>query len=642
MNGDASPTQPSMIITDDVAPSPKLGFDAYSDTIVKIITKSHPKFSIGIYGEWGTGKTTLMKVVENKLNSIGEEYVLVWDELLQKNGEFNKFKTFLKDKYKVANWIDNSEFKSENGRTLSLNDTNKTRITDYRGTWVDKSNHSLILQLNDKKDTASMTMDGDLIRDFVVKKESKNLKLYLQRNEILTVWFNAWRYEREDQFAIIALVKTIGFAMSKHPIYKELKPILLNAVKIIGKGFLSEIAAKYIGEKGVEEFKTQLLPKMEFLSELDKDTIYFDAINRVENEMRKILDENPSTRVVVFIDDLDRCSPTKALEVFESIKVFLGLDGFVYVVGLSHLTIAKLITAAYEKSEVKGEDYIKKIIQIPIILPEWKPKDVGELIKDLKQNLIDKDHRDIIEGNIELISEVVEHNPREIKRFINNFIVAYDIHSKLKGLDAKQLLLVQALGVRWSSFYRTLVRSTREFRVEVANYAEMSDDYRIEQLESDKIGDGFTKQTKITLQEFKVENELWRFLKQYKQNILEVEDLQNYIEAAESVKEIPPSPSTDISSLTRVLSKYFTTKKDLRFLIGRLQAYTGLVDLRADSVEIGSDDIEEMLFNIVQYCSSRDRIPQLLEVAVVERPSVDEIIDLRNKYGRDRRDQIER
>ncbi len=38
---------------------------------------------------------------------------------------------------------------------------------------------------------------------------------------------------------------------------------------------------------------------MDFLSELDRDTIYFDAINRIENEMSKILDANPSTRVVV-------------------------------------------------------------------------------------------------------------------------------------------------------------------------------------------------------------------------------------------------------------------------------------------------------------------------------------------------------
>ena len=32
---------------------------------------------------------------------------------------------------------------------------------------------------------------------------------------ILTVWFNAWRYEREENFATIALMKTIGYEMGK-------------------------------------------------------------------------------------------------------------------------------------------------------------------------------------------------------------------------------------------------------------------------------------------------------------------------------------------------------------------------------------------------------------------------------------------
>jgi hypothetical protein len=75
-------------------------------------------------------------------------------------------------------------------------------------------------------------------------------KLQQNNNNILTVWFNAWRYEREEQFAIIALLKTIGYAMEKHPIYKKLKPVLFRAAKIFTKGFLSEVASKIIGEKG--------------------------------------------------------------------------------------------------------------------------------------------------------------------------------------------------------------------------------------------------------------------------------------------------------------------------------------------------------------------------------------------------------
>ena len=73
-------------------------------------------------------------------------------------------------------------------------------------------------------------------------------------------------------------------------------------------------------DHGIEEFEKGLYPKIEHLDEIDKDTIYFDGINKIEGEITKIIDKHPNSRVVVFIDDLDRCSPKKALEVFESIK----------------------------------------------------------------------------------------------------------------------------------------------------------------------------------------------------------------------------------------------------------------------------------------------------------------------------------
>jgi hypothetical protein len=50
---------------------------------------------------------------------------------------------------------------------------------------------------------------------------------------------------------------------------------------------------------------------------------------------------------------------------FEPVKVFLGVDGIIYIMGISHETIAKLISAEYEKSGVKGEQYarIKRLNQ---------------------------------------------------------------------------------------------------------------------------------------------------------------------------------------------------------------------------------------------------------------------------------------
>jgi predicted KAP-like P-loop ATPase len=52
--------QKGLIITDDVSVAPILDFKYYKQVIIDIIKKSYPKFSIGVFVEWGTGKTTLM------------------------------------------------------------------------------------------------------------------------------------------------------------------------------------------------------------------------------------------------------------------------------------------------------------------------------------------------------------------------------------------------------------------------------------------------------------------------------------------------------------------------------------------------------------------------------------------------------
>ena len=117
------------------------------------------------------------------------------------------------------------------------------------------------------------------------------------------------------------------------------------------------------------------------MQKIDRDTLYFDGFDDIKNEIHKIRMNNPNFKIVVFVDDLDRCSPKKALEVLESIKVFLGMEGFIYIIGLSHDIVTKLIDIEYEKNGVKGEQYIKKIIQIPITLPKWINDDIIKLVE---------------------------------------------------------------------------------------------------------------------------------------------------------------------------------------------------------------------------------------------------------------------
>jgi ABC-type bacteriocin/lantibiotic exporter with double-glycine peptidase domain len=53
------------ILIDGAIRIPNVDFAKYSHTISGVIRASEPRFSVGIFGERGTGKTTLMSMIES-------------------------------------------------------------------------------------------------------------------------------------------------------------------------------------------------------------------------------------------------------------------------------------------------------------------------------------------------------------------------------------------------------------------------------------------------------------------------------------------------------------------------------------------------------------------------------------------------
>ncbi|HKG87623.1 MAG TPA: P-loop NTPase fold protein [Nitrososphaeraceae archaeon] len=442
------------ILPDDVDDKPIHYFTEYSNSIVNLITNPRVrKFSIGIFGEWGTGKSTLMRLTENKLNSFVNEEVFIWENIDQKS-EIERLKSFIKDNY-GADWIENSQVEKKDDE-ISF---------DY------ESDRKLSLQLEDKKDKASLILNGKHIGNFIVKKENDMLKLHLQQKKILTIWFDAWRYERDEQFALVPLMKTIAYKMDEQPKYEKAKEVLLKSIITALKGF----ASKYIvSEKYAEEFYTNLTSNIKALAEEDKGTIYFHGFKQIVDAMCKVLEDSPESRVVVFIDDLDRCSSKKALEVFESTKVFLDIEGFIFVVGLSHETLSKLISEEYKSIGLKGEDYLRKILQVNINIPKWEKTDIETLIQRYAKDL--GEYGDKLNDQIisDLILTGVASNPRELKRSINRFMLSLSVKQPSSDskseLDPTAVMVIQLLESMWSEFYRDL-DSDEKFRGSVKDYA---------------------------------------------------------------------------------------------------------------------------------------------------------------------------
>src|SRR5215472_13804093 len=55
------------ILLDGPAASPALGYAQTGQALAAIITRSEPRFAVGIFGGWGSGKTTLMHAIKEGL-----------------------------------------------------------------------------------------------------------------------------------------------------------------------------------------------------------------------------------------------------------------------------------------------------------------------------------------------------------------------------------------------------------------------------------------------------------------------------------------------------------------------------------------------------------------------------------------------
>ena len=124
-------------------------------------------------------------------------------------------------------------------------------------------------------------------------------------------------------------------------------------------------------------------------------------------------------RLVVFVDDLDRCLPEKAVEVLEAIKLFLDVPGCAFVLGLDHQVIAQGIEAKYkEPGAIDGRAYLEKIIQVPFQIPPVEEQDLEAFVTGLVQDWPDPECARVF-------AVALGGNPRRVKRTVNVFLLLW-------------------------------------------------------------------------------------------------------------------------------------------------------------------------------------------------------------------------
>lgn len=121
-----------------------------------------------------------------------------------------------------------------------------------------------------------------------------------------------------------------------------------------------------------------------------------DNIRNFSNDFEQMLMNSDVSNVVIIVDDLDRCTPERIIEILEAIKLFLSVKRTTFIIAADDNVIQYAIKNKYphiEGSDVElSTEYIEKIIQLPIYIPELSSKDIENyLLLLVAQNYMSKD-----------------------------------------------------------------------------------------------------------------------------------------------------------------------------------------------------------------------------------------------------------
>lgn len=381
-----------------------LGYTVHASLLKSVVTndKNLP-ITVGLYGDWGSGKSSILKILEEELKNDNDTVVVYFD-----------------------GW----SFESFDDAKMAL----------FQG---------IIDAL--EKDERFFAKVGDKATETykALKKAFAKLKKSIS-------WMRVLKFSVKTVVPVATAATTGGASL--------IIPMLLSAFK----DHQEDLGELLTGDKAEQFLKDTLNAE-------DEEKKY-EVVREFRKDFEDLIDKSKLGKIVVLIDDLDRCLPRHIIENLEAIKLFLNVPKTAFVIAADSYIVTNaikseyrdIIDAASDERPQLGNSYLEKFIQLPYKIPALSPKEVETYVTLLfcqsildntpfkkvredfatftKENKFDRYgwsniqkllNREIPTGLGETIGFVtrfstiignsLKWNPRLIKRFLN----AYEMRSSL-------------------------------------------------------------------------------------------------------------------------------------------------------------------------------------------------------------------
>lgn len=261
--------------------------------------------------------------------------------------------------------------------------------------------------------------------------------------EVHTVWYNAWTSTGAD--ALEGLIKSVLMRFDRRVLRRGLQRIsergaLLRAVRAV-----TTVAAGPLGVAGlVDELWRGLSVNSQARNEMR------EAIGTLVQEWSETAEFRPRRLLVVFVDDLDRCSEETVLAVCEAVKVYLDVPGLAFVIGCDRSALAP--NGLLRDPSPAASAFMEKVFQTSYRIPVADQQDVREYI-DRCARAVGID-RLLDERLTTLLAERSAGNPRRIKRLVNGFVLEATLNPMWEDFPPEAVVRTLLLQYFYADFYR--------------------------------------------------------------------------------------------------------------------------------------------------------------------------------------------
>lgn len=275
------------------------------------------------------------------------------------------------------------------------------------------------------------------------------VKNYLQdsaaNSGVRPIVFNTWQYSQFDlgeeliyalmeQLATLIASKDSGAAHAfKDKVRELIGPLVRNSVSVAA----SLLGGPAVGD-GVARVYEELAKSGQngpnLASQLE------DLCDNFQKGVEEYCDATDADRLAIFIDDLDRLDPSRAVQLMECLKIFLDSPRCVFVLAIDFEVVAQGVATRYSsfsqhydtgKLTELARSFFDKIIQVPFSMPTHD-YDVDSLVSSHLRRIGVEFSNSEIEDLVSAIKMSIGPNPRSIKRLLNSFELLEAI-SGLKG-----------------------------------------------------------------------------------------------------------------------------------------------------------------------------------------------------------------